>query len=101
MNSFERYLRKPLRQRNCRGDRRTDTDDAADLIGELPEDRQERVTSQISDTGHAEDIRELLPMTRIPLDDGQRISKSDEGLSVLKCLNSMRTREVTWFTPFM
>ena len=37
-----------------------DTDDAADIIGELSEERQERVISAIEDDEHAADIKELL-----------------------------------------
>ena len=76
-----------------------DTDDAADLIGELPEDRQERVMSQISDTGHAEDIRELLTYDEDTAGGlmAKELVKVEEGLSVLQCLNSMRAQaeEVT------
>ena len=37
-----------------------DTDDAADIILELPEERQEKVMSQITDDEHVSDIRDLL-----------------------------------------
>ena len=37
-----------------------DTDDAADIIAELPEERQEKVLLEIEDTEHLKDIRELL-----------------------------------------
>ena len=76
-----------------------DTDDAADLIGELPEERQEPVMSQISDTGHVEDIRELLAYKEDTAGGlmAKELVKVEEKLSVLKCLNTMRVRaeEVT------
>ena len=76
-----------------------DTDDAADLIGELPEERQERVMSQISDTGHVEDIRELLTYDEDTAGGlmAKELVKVEERLSVLKCLNAMRAQaeEVT------
>jgi len=37
-----------------------DTDDATDIILELPEDRQEKVMSQIENDEHVQDIRDLL-----------------------------------------
>ena len=37
-----------------------DTDDAADIVGELPENLQEKVLSKIEDAEHSQDIRELL-----------------------------------------
>ena len=37
-----------------------DTDDAADIIGELSEERQERVIKALDDREHAADIKELL-----------------------------------------
>jgi magnesium transporter len=76
-----------------------DTDDAADLIAELPEERQERVMSQISDTEHLEDIRELLTYDEDTAGGlmAKELVKVEEGLSVLKCLNTMRAQaeEVT------
>jgi len=76
-----------------------DTDDAADLIGELPEERQERVMSQINDTEHLEDIRELLTYDEDTAGGlmAKELVKVEEGLSVLKCLNTMRAQaeEVT------
>lgn len=37
-----------------------DTDDAADIIADLPESRKEEVISYIEDLDHAKDIVELL-----------------------------------------
>ena len=76
-----------------------DTDDAADLIGELPEERQERVMSQITDSEHLEDIKELLTYDENKAGGlmAKELVKVEEGLSVLKCLNTMRAQaeEVT------
>tara|TARA_B100001057_G_scaffold10519_1_gene10003 strand:- start:906 stop:2264 length:1359 start_codon:yes stop_codon:yes gene_type:complete len=76
-----------------------DTDDAADLIAELPEDRQEVVMSQITDSDHVEDIRELLTYQENTAGGlmAKELVKVEENLSVLKCLNEMRSQaeEVT------
>ena len=76
-----------------------DTDDAADLIAELPEDRQEIVMSQITDSDHVEDIRELLTYNENTAGGlmAKELVKVEENLSVLKCLNEMRSQaeEVT------
>ena len=76
-----------------------DTDDAADLIAELPEDRQEIVMSQITDSDHVEDIRELLTYQENTAGGlmAKELVKVEENLSVLKCLNEMRSQaeEVT------
>ena len=76
-----------------------DTDDAADLIAELPEDRQETVMSQIKDSEHLEDIRELLTYNENTAGGlmAKELVKVKENLSVLKCLNAMRSQadEVT------
>ena len=76
-----------------------DTDDAADLIAELPEDRQEIVMSQITDSDHVEDIRELLRYQENTAGGlmAKELVKVEENLSVLKCLNEMRSQaeEVT------
>ena len=76
-----------------------DTDDAADLIGELPEERQERVMSQITDSEHLDDIKELLTYDEDKAGGlmAKELVKVEEGLSVLKCLNTMRAQaeEVT------
>ena len=76
-----------------------DTDDAADLISELPEDRQEIVMSQITDSDHVEDIRELLTYQENTAGGlmAKELVKVEENLSVLKCLNEMRSQaeEVT------
>ena len=71
-----------------------DTDDAADLILELPEDRKERVMSQIEDTEHLEDIRELLKYDENTAGGlmAKELVKVGEDLSVLKCLNEMRSQ---------
>ena len=42
-----------------------DTDDAADIILELPEERQKKVMSQIADDEHVNDIRDLLKYKKI------------------------------------
>lgn len=76
-----------------------DSDDAADLIAELPEERQEKVMSEISDSEHLKDIRELLTYEENTAGAlmAKELVKVQEDLSILKCLNAMRTQaeEVT------
>ena len=71
-----------------------DSDDAADLIAELPEERQEKVMSEISDSEHLKDIRELLTYEENTAGAlmAKELVKVQEDLSILKCLNAMRTR---------
>ena len=76
-----------------------DTDDAADIIAELPEERQEKVLSEIEDTEHLKDIRELLKYDEDTAGSlmAKELVKVHEDLSVLKCVNAMRkqAQEVT------
>src|SRR6056300_938705 len=71
-----------------------DTDDAADLILELPQERQEKVMSQIDDHEHAQDIRDLLKYDEDTAGGlmAKELVKVNEDLSVLKCLNEMRSQ---------
>jgi len=71
-----------------------DTDDAADIILELPEERQEKVMSQIDDHGHVSDIRDLLRYDENTAGGlmAKELVKVQEDLSVLKCLNEMRAQ---------
>ena len=71
-----------------------DTDDAVDIISELPEERKERVISQIEDDKHIEDIRELLTYDENTAGGlmAKELVKVNENLSVLKCLNEMRSQ---------
>lgn len=71
-----------------------DSDDAADLIAELPEERKERVISQLSDSSYAEDLRELLTYGENTAGGlmAKELVKVEEDLSVLKCLNRMRAQ---------
>ena len=71
-----------------------DTDDAVDIISELPEERKERVISQIEDDKHIEDIRELLTYNENTAGGlmAKELVKVNENLSVLKCLNEMRSQ---------
>ncbi|MEO2100258.1 MAG: magnesium transporter [Flavobacteriaceae bacterium] len=71
-----------------------DTDDAADIILELPEERQEKVMSQIDDDGHVSDIRDLLRYDENTAGGlmAKELVKVQEDLSVLKCLNEMRAQ---------
>lgn len=76
-----------------------DTDDATDLVSELPQEKRESVISEISDSDHAEDIRELLNYDEDTAGGlmAKELVKVEENLSVLKCLNAMRSQaeEVT------
>ena len=71
-----------------------DTDDAADIILELSEERQEKVMSQIEDEDHAQDIRDLLKYDEDTAGGlmAKELVKVNEDLSVLKCLNEMRSQ---------
>ena len=71
-----------------------DTDDAADIILELPEERQEKVMSQIADDEHVNDIRDLLKYEENTAGAlmAKELVKVNENLSVLKCLNEMRAQ---------
>ena len=68
------------------------TDDAADLVAELPDDRKEKVLSKISDTDNLTDIRELLTYEEDTAGAimAKELVKIQENLSILKCLNIMR-----------
>ena len=71
-----------------------DTDDATDLISELPVERQQKVILQLEDDDHAQDIRELLTYDENTAGGlmAKELVKVQENLSVLKCLNEMRTQ---------
>ncbi len=71
-----------------------DTDDAADIILELPEERQEKVMSQINDYEHLSDIRDLLRYDENTAGGlmAKELVKVQEDLSILKCLNEMRAQ---------
>ncbi len=71
-----------------------DTDDAVDILSELPEERKERVISEIEDDKHIEDIRELLTYDENTAGGlmAKELVKVNENLSVLKCLNEMRSQ---------
>jgi len=71
-----------------------DSDDAADIILELSEERQEKVMSQIEDEEHAQDIRDLLKYDEDTAGGlmAKELVKVNEDLSVLKCLNEMRSQ---------
>tara|TARA_B100000678_G_scaffold73123_2_gene60033 strand:- start:1535 stop:2689 length:1155 start_codon:yes stop_codon:yes gene_type:complete len=76
-----------------------DSDDATDIISELPEEKQKKVISKISDAEHKADIRELLKYD----DDSagglmaKELIKVNENWSVTRCVKEMRTQasEVT------
>jgi magnesium transporter len=71
-----------------------DTDDAVDIISELPEERKERVISEIDDDKYIENIRELLTYDENTAGGlmAKELVKVNENLSVLKCLNEMRSQ---------
>jgi magnesium transporter len=69
-----------------------DSDDAADLVSELPETKQEEVISQIKDQEAVEDIRKLLTY---PEDSAgalmqREFIKVNQKLSVLRCVAELR-----------
>ncbi|MEE2700243.1 MAG: magnesium transporter [Bacteroidota bacterium] len=69
-----------------------ESDDAADVIGELPEEKQEEVLSHIEDQEHASDISDLLTF---PEDSAgglmaKELIKVNENWNTLQCLREMR-----------
>jgi magnesium transporter len=76
-----------------------DSDDAADIIGELSEERQEAVMSQIEDEEHAKEIEELLTYDEDSAGGlmAKELVKVNENWTVLKCVKEMRIQaeEVT------
>ena len=69
-----------------------ETDDAADVIGELSEEKQEEVLSLIEDKDHASDISDLLTY---PEDTAgglmaKELIKVNENWNTLQCLREMR-----------
>ena len=64
------------------------------MISELPEERQQKVILQLKDDDHAKDIRELLNYDENTAGGlmAKELVKVQENLSVLKCLNEMRTQ---------
>ena len=63
-------------------------------VGRLPQERQEKVMSQIDDHEHAKDIRDLLKYDENTAGGlmAKELVKVQEDLSVLKCLNEMRAQ---------
>ncbi|MCK5815425.1 MAG: magnesium transporter, partial [Flavobacteriaceae bacterium] len=76
-----------------------DTDDAADIIGELPEYRQEKVFSQLEDDEHKADIQELLTYNEDSAGGlmAKELVKVNENWTVPRCVKEMRAQaeEVT------
>ncbi|MCF4100356.1 magnesium transporter [Gillisia sp. M10.2A] len=71
-----------------------DTDDAADIISELSEDRQQQVIAQIVDEEHADNIVELL---RYDEDSAgglmaKELVKVNENWNVTNCMSEMRAQ---------
>jgi len=68
-----------------------DTDDATDVISELPEERQERV-SQIKDSELTDDIKELLKYEEDTAGGlmAKELVKVNENLNISKCLDEIR-----------
>ena len=73
-----------------------ETDDAADVIGEFSEEKQEEVLSLIEDKDHASDISDLLTY---PEDTAgglmaKELIKVNENWNTLQCLREMRKQAV-------
>ena len=69
-----------------------ETDDAADVIGELSEEKQEEVLSHIEDQEHASDISDLLSYAE-DIAGGlmaKELIKVNENWNTLQCLREMR-----------
>ena len=76
-----------------------DSDDATDIILELPEEKQKKVISKISDAEHKADIKELLKYDEDSAGGlmAKELIKVNENWSVTSCVKEMRTQasEVT------
>lgn len=71
-----------------------DTDDAADIIADLPESRKEEVISYIEDLDHAKDIVELLRYDEDTAGGlmAKELVKVNENWNVLTCVKEMRVQ---------
>ncbi len=69
-----------------------ETDDAADVIGELSEDKKDEVLSHIEDTEHASDISDLLSYSENTAGSlmAKELIKVNEKWNTLQCLKEMR-----------
>ncbi|MEC8852878.1 MAG: magnesium transporter [Bacteroidota bacterium] len=69
-----------------------ETDDAADVIGELSEEKQEEVLSHIEDQEHASDISDLLAYAEDTAGGlmAKELIKVNENWNTLQCLREMR-----------
>ncbi len=69
-----------------------ETDDAADVIGELSEEKQEEVLSHIEDQEHASDISDLLSYAEDTAGGlmAKELIKVNENWNTLQCLREMR-----------
>ena len=71
-----------------------DTDDAADIIAELPEERQKSVISAIEDEDHVKDIVELLRYDENSAGGlmAKELVKVNENWNILQCVKEMRAQ---------
>ena len=76
-----------------------DSDDATDIISELPEDKQKKVISKIIDAEHKADIKELLKYDEDSAGSlmAKELIKVNENWTVTSCVKEMRVQasEVT------
>ena len=76
-----------------------DSDDATDIISELPEEQQKKVISKIVDAEHKADIKELLKYDEDSAGGlmAKELIKVNENWSVTRCIKEMRSQasEVT------
>ena len=76
-----------------------DSDDATDIISELPEERQKKVISKIIDAEHKADIKELLKYDEDSAGGlmAKELIKVNENWTVTRCVKEMRSQasEVT------
>jgi len=71
-----------------------DTDDAADIVGELPDEMAEKVISQIEDREHAEDIVDLLRYDENSAGGlmAKELVQVNENWTVTQCVKEMRAQ---------
>ena len=71
-----------------------DTDDAADIIAELPQKKKAEVISELEDVEHAKDIADLLRYDENTAGGimAKELVKVNENWNVLTCVKEMRAQ---------
>ena len=98
-NNYEKILKNLSIQEIAEEVEELDSDDATDIISELPEEKQKKVISKISDAEHKADIKELLKYDEDSAGGlmAKELIKVNENWTVTRCVKEMRSQasEVT------